>query len=549
MAISPETFPSLVSFLSLSRRARLITSLDFIKCSLKTTKKNKMLAAAGDDEEFILDVLCDELNFDETLAREIVNVNGVGIRKFGISPYSFIKTLITTITETIKDDTTVPPTKFFIPADQRDILYMLTDYAHYVNLVNRPHESEMCTLENLEKIRAYFNNITLDRDKGVEVKTAPEKFDNKDSRGFMERMNHWLRSNYGRGFAPLLAYVRDDPYYGPDPGFLEPSAVEEIMRSVSLTGDDFNHNNSLIWNMIFQMTHGTTAWDCVKQYASRLNGRGAYLALVSQYQGVGNMSRIVDNANIAINSLSWGGARRNFTWEVFTNRLAGAFADLEEAGQGYTEQKKVQTLLEKCAKAKELDATCGYIHKDAALKNNYILARDYLGAEVKRQESVELLSNRNQNRLTREGRRVYSVEARAGRGRQGNSGRGGRGRGRDSGRGRGRGGRYGGRGRGGRGRGRSEMSEDGTIVLNSGGYPPHIWNNRMTSRDHHRVYQFREEEDREQDSRRRPGRGVSAIERDRDTRATDQDQEEEPAAEQERNQDMRMTRRREGGRR
>ena len=507
-----------------------------------------MLAAAGDDEEFILDVLCAELNFDETLAREIVEVNGVGIRKFGISPYTFIKTLISTITETIKDDSTVPPTKFFIPADQRDILYMLTDYAHYVNLVNRPHESYMCTLDNIEKIRAYFNNITLNRDKGVEVAAAPDKFDNKDSRGFMERMNHWLRSNYGRGYAPLLAYVRDDPFVGPDPGFLEPSAVEEIMRSVSLTGDDFIHNNSLIWTMIFNMTHGTTAWDCVKQYATRLNGRGAYLALVSQYQGVGNMNRIVDQANITINGLSWSGPKRGFSWEVFTNRLAGAFADLEESGQGYTEQKKVQTLLEKCVKAKELDSTRGYIHKDPVLRNDFLAARDYLSSEVKRHESEELLLNRNTNRLTREGRRVYSIEAR-GRGRNGSPNRGGRGRGRDGGRGRGRGrgGRNGGRGgRGGRGQGRSEWSEDGTMLLNSGGYPPELWNN-MTRRDHARVYQMREDEER--GGRGRPaGRGVSAVERDRDNRANEHDREEEPAAEQERNQDMRMTRRREGGR-
>ena len=456
------------------------------------------------------------LNFSAPLAAEVVTQGYANVELFRRKTPTNIYDLIKAIRGTLLDPA-VTGLYHTVPALHADTLRALVQYANYLHIVDRNHSVIRGAQANLDMIAAYFAGIPAGTDGDPTLPDFPDTFDNRDTRLMLENMETWLTNAYGAGKIPLLAYTRSQAAVPlPDPGFMQDSVEEELIRRARLDGDLFLKNIKKIWNMIYKVTHGTDAWSIVKGHMRARNGRPAqngrqaYFDLIAHYLGEDHQNRIRIAAEEQLTTLHWTGNARRFDFATFTSRLNGAFEDLESSGDGRTARMKVTTLLQMISRDSGLKAAVSHVRGSRTLSQDFRGAISYLANEA----SAESASRAS----VRSGRNLSAF----GSGRGGNAGRGGGNRdgGGRGGHGRGGRGHGGGRGRGGRGRGRGGgdiWSEDGSsTILNNGGYSPETWSSStvLTANDRAEVLRQRARYDNRQhrvsafeqeDSRRHSG--------------------------------------------
>ena len=494
----------------------------------------------------------DALGFNDYLSTQVAI--GEGYRNIWVflgATEDHIDQMITQIRKTPEDDAN-PDVLIQISSVEARILYALVDYARYLYTVQREHADDFGTLDNLHRISQYYSSVGGKIDDDPKFPDHPEKYDNVNSENMLENIYNWVRSSLGKHKIPMRAYIRKELLPDPDPGFLAPDIISELAARARLDGDTARFNLEKLWGCIYAVCHGTDAWDMVKGFEDSMDGRNAYLTLFAHYRGQGTMNMLRQNAESTLESIWYDGPHRKFDFRTFGSRLTGAFATLAKHGDPRTETAKVLHMLSRIDPASGLEYGMSQIRNNPYYLNNF-------------RESLNLLTNEanvfaRRNNAPRNRRRIAAVGSNGGRGR-GGSGRGGRGyfgfgggtgrgrgrgRGNNPGRGRGRGGRNSngnGGGNGGNNGGRGGIwSEDGSILLNNGGYPPDIWRN-LSRNDRNEVLRQRAE------SRYPTQRQVNMMDTNNGGDQGNQDNGNEPdqdsANEQ---QDFSMTRRR-GGRR
>jgi hypothetical protein len=248
-----------------------------------------------------------------------------------------------------------------------------------------------------------------------------------DSKKAIEDIDDWLSRRLGDSGAPMSYITRDDeipPDIDEDPGFGAPTLIQELIRRTRHEGPDFEHDVVEVWNMIRHVTHGGPGWNWVSRYARTQNGREAYFAFKRHYLGESYTQRTVAYADKTLQTLYFDGKSRNFTFEQFSSKLNKAFDELEENGEGYTESKKVRTLIA-AIRDPLLKAAKATVLAQQELKSNYTSALNYISTfhDI---EKPTVSSSRS----------IASLQGGGGRGRGGRGrggGRGGRGRGRGAG--------------------------------------------------------------------------------------------------------------------
>ncbi|CAJ1928385.1 unnamed protein product [Cylindrotheca closterium] len=439
----------------------------------------------------------DVLDFSQDEAQEIVIEQGFSSPAFfARSTRENIDSLVKQINRTVIDPGNDPDTTFSINQAQKIMLYDLCDYCRFIYMVDRQHDPAFGTQANLAKINRYYSHLKNKSNKFEDIsEVMPPKFDNKNTVELMESLEQWLKRNRGKG-GTLLTYVIRE-YQNPDdnptadPGFLMPSVEDEAIRRSLHQEDQFVANNKAVWNMLYSVCHGTDAWPVIKGYKTTENGRQAYLDLVAHYQGEGQLNKRRDSAYRILNTTHYNG-KKNFSFEKFAARVLGAFEDLKNCGDGMSEHAKVTKFLSMIKEGPQgagLDACKTLVRGSQACMQNLRTAINTLQTEDTAQQTHRLTAISG----------TRALAAVDGGGRNSNRGRG-RGRDHDNG-GRDRGGRnrnrnQHGRG-GGRGRGGSQdhdgtvWSDDGTTILNNGGYSQDTWS-RFSDRDRRVVLQARE---------------------------------------------------------
>jgi len=423
------------------------------------------------------------LGFSAVISSQIATTQGFdNFDSFDFATADVITNLVISINKTPVVSTSPEGTKHFVNAHQSQVLQQLVFYARYIKEVNRTHSLRFGTQANLGIISRYYNKSYHD----LKRSAHPVQFDGKDAIAMIESMDAWLSSTYGSGTLLLSYVVRPDinPMVA-DPGFLRPSVPDEILRRAIHTGQNFHPNNGAVWSMIHAVTHTTSAYSIVKKFGKDRNGRLAYLALVQHYKGDAHLTVLKTTAENTLRKIFWNGSTRNFTFEMFTAKLNGAYTDLESTGDFRSEEHRVDALLNKCSGDKNLSGYLAVVRSNPTLLKSWNKTVQTLGNGV----------NSHQNQPSNQ-RNISAFET-GGRG---------RGRGRHNGRGRFGRGRHGGRGRGGRhnnrGRGSSGshhpdvMSQDGRTILNGGTYSPSLWNS-FSREDQNIVHQQRNSRDQE----------------------------------------------------
>ncbi len=320
----------------------------------------------------------------------------------------------------------------------------LKQLVYEINHCDRIHSPFEHAQSNLNRLRQTYRIKEEEEKRGDDLAYTPDHPEKctkvEQVHKSLEDLNDWVLSSYGVSGLPLAYVLRDTvelPENTPneaDPGYGRPTRKEEMIRRAPHTGEDYGADNRTVWACVRHMFYDGPAKNWIKEFARAQDGRGAVLSIKQHFLGTGYHNRVKTVAQGVIDNTAYHGFTRNFTFEKYLEKLAGAFVDMEAHGEPVVTAAKIRAIL-KGIKAKYMEAAVHAVRASAHYMQNYGAAVDFLAAAAADHES----------RL-KDTRRVSSEQRSGGRGR----GHGGRFQ-RGGGRGRGRGGR--GRGQGGRGRG------------------------------------------------------------------------------------------------
>ena len=149
-----------------------------------------------------------------------------------------------------------------------------------------------------------------------------------------------------------------------------------------------------VYAVIKLATIGGQGWTYVEPFDRISNGRGAYWALLSHYEGEAQMSTKVDKENDSVQQTIYHGKSRSFNFEKFANVLKRAYIVLEKNGEVVSDQTKVRWLVMNIRDA-SLESACKVVLASDTHKSNFDREVDYLEGICEGNTSLQKSRNRN----------------------------------------------------------------------------------------------------------------------------------------------------------
>jgi len=251
--------------------------------------------------------------------------------------------------------------------------------------IQRPFVAAAATMVLVQDVWAdRFDLENPDRDVEREVIRDPAPMAKVDDiKKTLEDIENVLNKRRGLGGSPLAYITRDTltlPEHTPgevDQGFGMPSREAELIRRTRHDGPAYRQDNIAVWAIIRHAAHGGPAWAWVSSFARHSNGRGAHLALRTDYFGDSYTTRAVTKADATIENLHWDGRAKNYPLEKFFEQLNKAHTDLDENGEPVTEAKKVRRMLQSIRDPR-LDAAKNSMMLSDAHKENLAASMSHL---------------------------------------------------------------------------------------------------------------------------------------------------------------------------
>ena len=152
---------------------------------------------------------------------------------------------------------------------------------------------------------------------------------------------------------------------------------ERLMALVRCAGPEFQQDNKRLWDLLCPLIRSTPAWEYVKTYERACDGRRAYRTLKLRGEGEAAIDARRTKAEATLAKAQFTGKGKRFTLQSYINLLQGAFNELEECGDPYSERKKVDTLV-KGLVADRYSVVRANIVGDPAKRNDFQLAYGYV---------------------------------------------------------------------------------------------------------------------------------------------------------------------------
>ena len=111
----------------------------------------------------------------------------------------------------------------------------------------------------------------------------------------------------------------------PDLGFGLPHFDDELYKRGRHSGTFWRTDNAMIWQFLWKVCPGTTAWNTIASFESARNGRSAMLALLRQYMGSDVQGVLIRHAETFLENAQFDGRHKNYDWHMFVNKMRQAF--------------------------------------------------------------------------------------------------------------------------------------------------------------------------------------------------------------------------------
>ena len=166
----------------------------------------------------------------------------------------------------------------------------------------------------------------------------------KKWRQWEEKFVNYARSHIGVNGIPLSYVIRSND--APDHNKTFTDFVSETIACAPLTGEYFNADRMTVFNMIVSFTTGQPSGDWIKSTVKHANGRLSMKTLRDHFQGEGNASRNMAEAERLHESLFYKG-ERSLTFESFLTQCEKMYNIYDQEGEPYSDDAKVRFLFKK----------------------------------------------------------------------------------------------------------------------------------------------------------------------------------------------------------
>jgi hypothetical protein len=209
-----------------------------------------------------------------------------------------------------------------------------------------------------------------DKMHGSDPLAPPDFKDDKDWPKVKAYYESFFAKKRGVAVAPLAYVIRQSD----DPANINATfdTIDQLrIDSTPHTGENFLQDNRFVFDALDSGLAGKAAHTHIRVFEKRRNGRQAWFALCSYYDGLAQLSKRADVAKAAIEGSRFDGKTSRYTFDKFVAVHKGANAELEhpDVNEPYSEKQKVQNLLDRItdsrlANAKESVLTCPQKSRD-----------------------------------------------------------------------------------------------------------------------------------------------------------------------------------------
>ena len=115
-----------------------------------------------------------------------------------------------------------------------------------------------------------------------------------------------------------------------------------------LTVPEFDTDNETVWNLLKKFLSSTVAWSYIMDYAEAQDGRGAWKALLKNYEGVTSMKLRKSEARVLVKGNIYTGETAAHGLDDFIRTFKDAYSTLKTCGYPVDEDEKVENLISQC---------------------------------------------------------------------------------------------------------------------------------------------------------------------------------------------------------
>jgi hypothetical protein len=176
--------------------------------------------------------------------------------------------------------------------------------------------------EVTEELAEHWNETMENELESAKVSTdlvkVPEAF-KKDTKWhpWKESVTTYLPSKIGQASLPLAYIIRK--YDNPLPNVQYATTHDQLIACAILRGPEYNANNGIVFDLLQSLTLAGPAWAWINSYERVCDGRNAWKALLSYYEGASMQMRNKQQCYDAISKAVYKGYTRNFDFLIYMN--------------------------------------------------------------------------------------------------------------------------------------------------------------------------------------------------------------------------------------
>ena len=261
-------------------------------------------------------------------------------------------------------------------------------------LLQRPLAFGAATLDNIEAVAVWFEQLEEDPDEGSVAVFS----DSCNKKQWFESITAYFGLKKGKSSGvPLLYVIREVaalPQDADDPGYGRYNTFnDELIRRGRHDGHFWRPDNAEVWTFLRGKCHGTTAWPTIVAFQPTKNGRGAFLALLGQFLGADAKSLLLKKAETTLEKITFDGRSRNWTFDKFIGRLRESFIDLGTGNQ-LSEERKVNKLMQ-AWHVSSLSHLNAFVTSNPTYKYDFNACVNYLSEQLTHQQLMNKAPGRN----------------------------------------------------------------------------------------------------------------------------------------------------------
>jgi hypothetical protein len=228
-------------------------------------------------------------------------------------------------------------------------------------------------MATIEKMR-----ITKGRDIGNVLVMDLGKFNPDDFKTHETAFINLLAQTYGAQ-GENLKYIMRDVVIPAE--FVDDA--EWCMYQLPLTGEAYSMDNKSVYHLLKSFLFNTSGWTWIEPYDTMENGRGAFFAWTSHYNGQGELSKHTAMAKARVKSLFYKN-KRSLSYEKVMEFLSKSFSTLDkDPDERYSECQKVEKLLH-CIQMPDMEVVAQTSVIASQYANDFSGACNYFLAQVSR---------------------------------------------------------------------------------------------------------------------------------------------------------------------